>query len=1025
MPETPPTADADAWAVRLVEEQERLASETPLRRPTATYRVQVHKDFRFPDVTRIVDYLHELGVTDAYLSPHFAARPGSTHGYDVFDHDRLNPELGDESDYRKLAARLAEFGMGRVIDIVPNHMGIAGGNRAWLDVLEVGPQSRSARFFDIDWDPVNEALENRVLLPILEAQYGEALERGLFRLERDGGRFHIRYHDTRLPLAPLSYAFVLERRGDVLDREFDSNNEHVMEYRSILDAARNLPPRTALDSEPVQAKLREKEVIKRRLDRLCRESPPLRSFLDANVALFNGTPDDPRSFDLMHELLERQVYRLAYWRVASEEINYRRFFDVNDLAGLRTEDPEVFEAIHALVFRWVEGGGVTALRIDHPDGLADPPGYFRRLQESLLLLPCRRRFDEQGGDAALWPAVAEAIRRRYRAVAEADATAPLARRFPIVAEKILSRGEDLPTDWPIDGTVGYEYLNMINGLFVDPDAGVAVEATYAEFSGDRTPFAEVLYQAKDHILRVALASEVNMLARRLNRISERDRHSRDFTLNELRGALRQVMAYFPVYRTYIRPGEEVAARDRAYVEQAVARARRRSSALDPSLFAFLQGTLLLEHPAVLPPEAIADRETFVMRVQQMTGPAQAKGLEDTAFYRQAKLASLNEVGGDPSRFGVSPSAFHALNAHRLNRWPGSFGPTATHDTKRGEDTRVRIDAISELADEFRTRLARWSRWNARKKTEWNETQAPDPRDEYLLYQTLIGTWPFDAPDGPPPAGYVERIQQYMLKAAREAKLNTSWTDPDPSYGEILTRFVAEILESADAGPFLNDFLPFQRRVARIGVVHSLAQVLLKIASPGVPDTYQGCELWDFSLVDPDNRRPVDYDLRRRLLGEIRGRLDAGEPRRNVATSLLAAPEDGAIKLYATWTLLNHRRANNLLYSSGTYRPIEVEGERRGHVVAFGRYREGRTVIAVAPRLAGRLMGDEALQSPVGRVVWTDARLILPEAPNLPRRWRDILTDTVHEIEDHGNRPTLPVAVVLGAWPMALLADESS
>ncbi|HEU5115663.1 MAG TPA: hypothetical protein VFT74_03225, partial [Isosphaeraceae bacterium] len=416
-------------------------------------------------------------------------------------------------------------------------------------------------------------------------------------------------------------------------------------------------------------------------------------------------------------------------------------------------------------------------------------------------------------------------------------------------------------------------------------------------------------------------------------------------------------------------------------------------------------------------------ETFVLKFQQITGPVQAKGLEDTAFYRQIKLASLNEVGGDPGRFGVSPSSFHALNAQRLSRWPGGLSTTATHDTKRGEDTRIRINVLSEFPDEWRTRLVRWSRWNARKKVEFNEAQAPDAREEYLLYQTLIGSWPFGGPESAPPEGFTERIQEYMLKAAREAKLNTTWTDPDPTYSEILSRFVAEVLESPDAGPFLNDFLPFQRRIARIGRVHSLAQTLLKIASPGIPDVYQGCDLWDLSLVDPDNRRPVDYEHRDRLLSEMRTRLETGTSRADLLKELLASPESGAIKLYLIWTALNHRKEHLTLYQQGAYRPIDAEGEHKVNLVSFARYREGRSVVAVAPRLVSGLMGEEAQTLPIGPDVWKDTRLIYPETPNIPRRWRDLFSDRVVELQDGETGPTLPISEVFAIAPFALLVDE--
>jgi (1->4)-alpha-D-glucan 1-alpha-D-glucosylmutase len=911
--------------------------------------------------------------------------------------------------------------MGRVLDVVPNHMGVAGQNRFWVEVLEIGPLSPSARFFDIDWHPIKEELEGRVLLPILEDQYGRVLEDGKLRLERQSGSFVIRYHDHVLPLAPRSYAMVLERRSEELLRRFDPDDPHLMEYRSIWSAAHHLPAGQVSDPEQVEEMIREKEVIKRRLLRLCSECPELCEFIDGNVSLFHGAPGEPSSFDLLHQLLEQQIYRLAYWRVAAEEINYRRFFDINDLVGLRTEDQSVFDAIHELTFRWVDDGGVTGLRIDHPDGLADPLGYFRRVQETLFLRACHRRLEAEGkGDD--WWKVADRLRARFRAAVEVDPTSPIARRFPVVAEKILSRGEELPGSWPIDGTVGYEYLNTLNGLFVDASAAESIEATYTDFTGDLEPFSDVLYWAKQLITRAAMASEVNMLARQLNRVSEVDRRSRDFTLNELRRSLRETIACFPVYRTYLRPGEPIAARDRGYIEQAVARARRREPTIHASVYGFVHDTLLLEHPEGITPAQRSLREAFVIRFQQTTGPMQAKGLEDTAFYRKFPLASLNEVGADPYRFGSSPSVFHALNADRLSRWPGSLSTSATHDTKRGEDARVRINVISELGDEWRIRLARWSRWNARRKVDVQGTMAPDAREEYLFYQTLIGAWPFGGPEEATPDGLVERVQQYMIKAVREGKLNTSWTDPTTDYVDAVSKFVSDTLTGPEAGPFLKDFLTFQRRVARVGVVHSLAQTLLKIASPGVPDTYQGAELWELSLVDPDNRRPVDYAHREKMLSSLRDELAGGTTRAELAWRLFDEPEDGAIKLYLIWTLLNHRRAHLPLYAHGVYRTLEAEGDRKGNVIAFGRQREGHFALAIAPRLVAGLMGEEAQIPPVGPAVWGESRLLLPEAIG-PRRWRNLVTDTIVDVQDADGRLSLFLADVFSIVPLALLVEE--
>ncbi len=1013
----------ESLADTLFEAEKTVSAESPPRRPRATYRLQLHQGFPLEAVERLVDYLADLGISDAYFSPYLAAKPGSTHGYDVFDHGKINEEIGDKVTHQRLVDKMKGLGMGRVLDVVPNHMGIAGGNPFWLDVLENGPQAPSARFFDIDWSPVKEELEGRVLLPILEDQYGKVLEAGKLELTYDNGGFFIHYYENRLPLSPRSYAQILVKQTEELAERLGSEDIHLLEYRSIISSIHNLPPRDATDAESVQQYTREKEVIKHRLARVCDEAPALREFLEENVASFAGTPGEPHSFDPLHELLELQVYRLAFWRVAAEEINYRRFFDINDLAGLRTEDPVVFQTIHDLIFRWVDEGGVSALRIDHPDGLADPFGYFAALQETLFLRACQQRLKAEHPEVD-WMDVVDRVHLRYKEAIAQEPQGPLARRFPIVVEKILSRGEDLPEAWPIDGTVGYEYLNALNGLFIDPTSQESIDSAYVDFTDDRKPFAELVYEAKSLITRASLASEINMLARIINRVSEHDRRSRDFTLNDLRRATREIIACFPVYRTYLRPDDPVHPRDQGYIEQAVYRARRRNPTTDASVFAFIMDALLLKHPEDISDEDRILREVFVTRFQQTTGPVTAKGVEDTSFYRHVRLIALNEVGGDPGRFGSSPSTFHAINSQRLAHWPGTFSTSATHDNKRGEDTRIRIDAISEFAEEWSTRLTRWSRWHARKKTEVHGTHAPDPREEYMLYQILLGAWPFGGPEEAVPEGFASRVQEYMLKAVREAKVNTSWTDTDSSYGDAIVQFVAEILEGPDSAVFLKDLLPFQRRLSRIGIVHSLAQALLKVASPGVPDIYQGCDLWDLSLVDPDNRRPVDYDARKAKLAQIRAELESGTTRADLAARLFAAPEDGSIKLYLLWTTLNHRKEHPELYMQGTYRALEAEGDQKGHVVAFGRSRNGDYAIAVAPRLVAPLMGEEATTPPIGSEVWKDTRLTLPDT-GLPTRWRNLLTDEVTEVQTVEDHPSIPLAEVFRTLPFALLVEQGT
>jgi (1->4)-alpha-D-glucan 1-alpha-D-glucosylmutase len=1017
--ENPPSLLATETVIEAIFEE--VAAELP-RRPVATYRLQLHRGFRFDDVRPLVDYFADLGISGLYLSPHLAARPASTHGYDIFDHGRLNPEIGDEAALGRLVDALGARGLGRILDLVPNHMGVGAENRFWLDVLELGPHAPSARFFDIDWEPVAESLQRRLLMPVLGDQYGRVLESGAIELARDGGCLFARCGELHLPLAPQSYDIVLARRASLLAQMFDDDDPHYLEYCSIRASARRLPDRTASSIEDIEEIRRERRVIPRRLARLCADSPKAREFLDGNIAEFRGTPGDPTSFDALHELLESQVYRLACWRVAAEEINYRRFFDINDLVGLHTEDPLVFSLLHAEVLRWIGEGGVTGVRIDHPDGLADPAGYFQALQETIFTRACLGHLPADLSEQQ-WHEAALAFKARFLETVKENPAGPLARRFPIVAEKILSAGEALPDDWPVDGTVGYEYLNVLNGFFIDPSAALAIASIHAEFTGDRLPFADVLYESKRLILRASLASDLNTLARQLYRVSQNDRAHRDFTLNELREAIRETIACFPVYRTYAEPNRPVSKRDRDYIDQAVSLAHGRNPELDHALFPFLRSVLLHDRAQTSPVEqSVAGK--FATRFQQTTGPVQAKGLEDTAFYRRVQLASLNEVGADPSRFGSLPSDFHALNANILNRWPGTFLATATHDTKRGEDARIRIDAISEFSDEWRRNLGDWSRINASKKNIVHGITCPDPREEYLFYQALLGAWPLSASDDPLPANLASRMRQYCVKAAKEAKVNTSWTDTEPSYTATLAQFVTDVLEGEGASTFLASFRPFQRKLARIGVTHSLSQTLLKLASPGTPDLYQGCELWDFRLVDPDNRTPVDYNMRARLLSDIRSRLIAGESRVEVAHSLFVQPETGAIKLYLTSTLLRHRREQPQLYQHGEYLPLHAEGSHSANIVAFARKLRDHMVIAIAPRLVGSLMGPDATRAPLGNTVWGDTSLTLP-ALNWPARFRDLLTDCCLSPTDNRNGPTLKVADVFTLLPVALVVRENT
>jgi (1->4)-alpha-D-glucan 1-alpha-D-glucosylmutase len=975
------------------------------RIPTATYRLQFNRAFTFAEASRRVAYLDALGVSDCYASPYFKARAESTHGYDIADHNALNPAIGSEADYQAFVAALHAHGMGQVLDIVPNHMGIGeSSNTWWMDVLENGPSSLYASFFDIDWHPIKPELENKVLLPILGQQYGRVLENGELVLRYEDGAFFLDYYQIELPINPRTYLEILQVPLDQLIATLGPDHEHVLEYQSIMTGLSHLPPRTETEQAKVIERHREKEILKRRLAQLCAVSPEVRAAIAETVRRFNGVPGDPRSFDMLDALIERQAYRLSYWRVAAEEINYRRFFDINDLAAIRVELPEVFEATHRLVLRLLGEGKVTGLRVDHPDGLWDPAGYFRRLQQS------------------------------YAGPTDSDGEPSSASDRPlyIVAEKILGHGERLPADWPIHGTTGYDFLNALNGIFVDRTAERRFNEIYGAFTGLRTRFDDLVYEAKKRIMRMAMASEINVLAHQLDRISEHNRYFRDFTLNSLRDALREVIACFPVYRTYIvAETDHVEERDRAYIEAAIACAKRRNPTFDPSIYDFLRDILLLRYPDTLDEEARDEQRTFVMKFQQCTGPVMAKGMEDTAFYIYNRLISLNEVGGEPQRFGTTVEAFHRQNQERLRQWPASMLATSTHDTKRSEDVRARINVLSEMPDEWRAALTRWSRLNRRKKILVDGKLAPDRNEEYLLYQTLLGAWPFaplpderrtegDGSVAPaslvvrPSPEFVARIQNYMVKAIREAKVHTSWLNPHTAYDEAVRAFVARILEPTPDNRFLADFYGVWRKVAHFGVFNSLSQTLLKLAAPGVPDIYQGNEMWDFSLVDPDNRRPVDYDLRAWLLGEL---IDWPGERAALARMLVDTRTDGRIKLYLTHRALSYRRAHAALFQAGAYQPLEADAEAREHIVAFARTHGDQQVLAVAPRLlAKRLRSPDA--QPLGTAAWGGAVLILPAPAG--RRYRNIFTDEIVDAIERDGAAGLPLAQIFANFPVALL-----
>jgi (1->4)-alpha-D-glucan 1-alpha-D-glucosylmutase len=968
------------------------------RTPLATYRLQFNSRFTFHDATTIVGYLKALGVTDCYASPYLAAVPGSPHGYDVADATHLNREIGTDEDYWAWIEALRARDMGHVLDVVPNHMGIAkSANPWWQDVLENGPSSRFARVFDIEWRPVKAELADKVLIPILGDQYGEVLERQELALAYRDGAFAVGYYDETLPIAPDTYDEIFRAALDpwLFDQQTDGARADADELQSVLTAARNLPARGTRDVGGITIRAREKEVVKRRLAALAERSAAVTSLIDACVTRLNGTLGDRRSFDALDRLLNEQSYRVAHWRVASEEINYRRFFDVNQLAAVRMEDPDVFEEVHRFVFELVRRKGPTGLRIDHVDGLYAPGDYLRRLQA---------RCSEATGESGTLP-------------------------FFIVVEKILGAGEQLPRDWPVHGTTGYEFGAIVNNLFVDHRNEAAFDEIYARFireRRERNSFADMAYRSRKQVMHETMSGDINSLGHQLNRFSERNRHFRDFTLYSLISTLKEVIACFPVYRTYVTADQPVTDHDRRYITDAIQSAKRRAPGVTSMVFDFI-GRLLLKQTAPRSDEEADERERFIGKFQQITSPVSAKGIEDTAFYVYNRLASLNEVGGDPRIFGLEPGAVHDWMAARRCTSPAALSATSTHDTKRGEDVRARINVLSELPGAWKAAVAKWRTLNRRFKTEVDGRLAPGANEEYLLYQTLVGAWPFDEAEETS-GRFAERIRAYLVKALREAKVHTSWLSPEEHYEAAATSFVTAILDRRRPNPFLQSFLPFQARIANLGIYNSLAQLLIKLTAPGVPDFFQGTELWDLALVDPDNRRPVDYDARSRMLSAIAGSTSAaGELDPSVVSELFEHRRDGRLKLFVTARALETRARMRDLFERGDYLPLKTHGPQRDCLFAFARRHEGRVAVTCVPRLIATLTPDAEVP-PIGRGVWSDTRIELP--PDLTDGpLRDAFGATLIQPQASGGVVTVAAGDVFGGLPIALLispgADASS
>lgn len=968
------------------------ASLQTLRLPIATYRLQFNHLFTFAQAAALVDYLAELGISDVYASPLFKARRGSLHGYDITDHSRLNPELGNRAEFEQFSDQLNQRGMGLLVDVVPNHMCIAGNeNQWWLDVLENGPGSPFAHYLDIDWQPPKEALANRVLLPVLGDQFGRVLEEQQIKLSYQRGAFLANYYETQLPIAPRTSMAILKDVLTLIKTRLDEYHPQVLELESIITALTHLPARTEIAPAKVKERRREKDIVRRRTSRLASASREVRRAIEQVINEYNGQPHNARSFDRLEELLDAQAYRLCYWRVAADEINYRRFFDVNELAAIRVEEPKVFAAVHELIFRLLKEGRVTGLRVDHIDGLLDPEQYLRELQRH-----ARKALQQ--------PPPRPTGRLRL------PTTAPPS--IYVVVEKILGHDEKLRANWATQGTTGYDFLNLLNGVFIEPASAAAFQKLYQRFTGLKADFARQAYDCRKLILQVAMSSELRVLSRRLERISEQQRNSRDFTLNSLQAALGEVIACFPVYRSYHCPHlSEVNEEDRRHINLAIKLAKGRNPAVSPTIFDFIAGLLLLHNPEVLSEEQRRERREFVLRFQQLTGPVTAKGVEDTAFYRRYPLASLCEVGGEPSHFGVTRERFHRQNEQRLANWPQALLATSTHDTKRSEDVRARLNVLSEIPGRWYHAARRWQRHNEKHKTQIEGQAAPNANEEYLLYQTLIGTWPFEPLSDQERAAYITRIQEYLNKALREAKLHSSWINQNEEYEQAVRHFAWAILNDAE---FVNDFSGFQQPLARPGMCNALAQTLLKLTAPGVPDFYQGTESWNFSLVDPDNRRPVDYARLREMLAQLRVSDEQG--RAALVDTLLDRAADGRIKLYLTQRLLQFRRTQPELFARGSYEPLVVEGARAEHVIAFARRWQERTVVVVATRFFTRLLGERAW--PLGAEIWGSTSLAL--AGDLAGCYQDVLAGRQVCTQTQAGGASLSLADICAHLPVALL-----
>ncbi|MDJ0736351.1 MAG: malto-oligosyltrehalose synthase [Nostocaceae cyanobacterium] len=927
--------------------------------PVSSYRIQFTPSFGFDDAKAIAAYLKQLGISHIYASPILTPRKGSTHGYDTVNPNEINPELGGEEKFVELIEEIKNINLGWVQDIVPNHMAFDSQNPMLVDVLENGPDSPYRDFFDIDWNHPYEGIRGRVLAPFLGNFYGDCLENGEIQLQYEENGLTINYYALKFPIRIESYERVFSYDLGSLRKKLGRDHPDFVKLMGVLYMLKYIP-----SGEEGSERYDQISFIKRMLWELWNDSPDVKEFIEQNIKIFNGNPGEPESFDLLEKLLAQQFFRLSYWKVGNEELNYRRFFTVNDLISLRIEEEAVFDNTHKLILQLVEEDKIQGLRIDHIDGLYDPAQYLTRLRNN-------------------------------------------AEETYIIVEKILEIGEELPINWSIQGTSGYDFLAQVNYLLCQQSGEEEFNTIYQRFLGKAVNCEELIDQNKRLIIGKHLAGDIDNLAHQLKNISSRYRYASDFTIYGLKAALIEIMAVFPVYRTYINNNGASKA-DREYIQQVINQAKHNIPNFLNEI-AFIEKFLLLEFDEQLSEEDKQQWLHFLMRLQQFTGPLMAKGVEDTTEYVYNRLISLNEVGSHPGHFGISLEDFHNFNQNQFAQWPHAMNATSTHDTKRGEDVRARINVLSEIPQEWETYLQEWRKINASQKDSLGGRDMPTPNDEYFLYQTLIGAFPFNADEY---SSFVERIKEYTIKAIREAKVHTGWLKPDCDYENACTLFAERILKDENENPFLQSFLPFQRKIQHYGILNSLSQTLLKITSPGLPDFYQGTELWDLTLVDPDNRRPVDFPLRQKYLESIKTKSNGDLL--ELIPQLLQSPEDGRIKLFLIYQALQARQEYLDLFQRGTYEKLTVAGSLKSHVVGFTRELADKQIIIIAPRFFTSLVQEG--EYPLGEQIWQETRIYLPAGSS--GTWKNIFTG--QEVEGEN---TIWVREILQHFPVALLVNQ--